>query len=211
MNMPIASAPKSRPHPMLIIASSAVVLVCLVASAALMGWVPNSRGAGTADDVALLSSESQATSRGSPQQNAVKGPAQRAPVAPAPATRASAEPARRTPALVCQHCGVVESVREITTRGDGSGLGAAGGAVVGGLLGNQVGGGHGREAMTVVGAIGGAFAGNQIEKQAKSSRSYETTVRMNNGASRTVAQTAQPAWHDGDRVKIVDGVVRMNG
>jgi uncharacterized protein YcfJ len=82
---------------------------------------------------------------------------------------------------------------------------------VGGLLGNQVGGGHGKQAMTVVGAIGGAFAGNQIERQAKATRSYETTVRMNNGSSRTIAQGTQPEWRDGDHVKIVDGAVRMNG
>jgi outer membrane lipoprotein SlyB len=65
--------------------------------------------------------------------------------------------------------------------------------------------------MTVVGAIGGAFAGNQIEKQARASRSFETTVRMNNGSSRTVAQAAQPEWHDGDHVRIVDGVVQVKG
>jgi outer membrane lipoprotein SlyB len=65
--------------------------------------------------------------------------------------------------------------------------------------------------MTVVGAIGGAFAGNQIEKQARGTRSFETTVRMNNGSSRTVAQAGQPEWRDGDHVKIVDGVVQMNG
>jgi outer membrane lipoprotein SlyB len=78
-------------------------------------------------------------------------------------------------------------------------------------LGNQVGGGHGKQAMTVVGAIGGALAGNQIEKQARATLSYETTVRMNNGSSRTVAQATQPVWHDGDRVRVVDGVVQMNG
>ena len=48
---------------------------------------------------------------------------------------------RQIPALnaqthVCQNCGTVESIHETTTRGDGSGLGAAGGAVVGGLLGD---------------------------------------------------------------------------
>jgi outer membrane lipoprotein SlyB len=113
--------------------------------------------------------------------------------------------------MLCQNCGTVESIREVTTRGDSNGLGAAGGAVVGGLLGNQVGGGRGREAMTVVGAIGGAFAGNQIQKQANASRSYETTVHMNDGSRRTIAQSTQPDWRDGDHVKIVDGVVRMNG
>jgi outer membrane lipoprotein SlyB len=100
---------------------------------------------------------------------------------------------------------------EITSNGDGSGLGAAGGAVVGGLLGNQVGGGHGRDAMTVVGAIGGALAGNQIERQVKTTHSYQTTVRMADGSRRAMAQATRPEWRSGDHVKIVDGVVTLVG
>jgi len=39
------------------------------------------------------------------------------------------------------------------------------GAVVGGLIGNQVGGGNGRKLATVAGIIGGGFLGNQIANQ----------------------------------------------
>jgi len=200
-----ANASKSRTHPMLIIASAALVLVSLTGTAALMGWLP-STGATTNTGVSA-----QASAAVPAQQALTTATHQRAAAAPVAIRQARAEPARRAPAYVCQNCGVVESIREVNTRGDGSGLGATGGAVVGGLLGNQVGGGHGKEAMTVVGAIGGAFAGNQIEKQARASRSYETTVRMSNGSSRTVAQAAQPDWRNGDRVKIVDGTVQLNG
>lgn len=42
--------------------------------------------------------------------------------------------------------------------------GTAIGAVAGGLLGNQVGGGSGKKAATVAGAVGGAYAGNRIQK-----------------------------------------------
>jgi outer membrane lipoprotein SlyB len=194
---------------MLIIASTAVVLVSLTGTAALMGWLPSSTGASVNADVSALAQPAM-PGVAAPQAAAHAAPRHVA-AAPAAYHQARAEPMRRAPALVCQNCGIVESIREITTGGDSNGLGAAGGAVVGGLLGNQVGGGHGRQAMTVVGAIGGAFAGNQIEKQARATRSYETTVRMNNGSSRTVAQAAQPEWRDGDHVKIVDGAVRMNG
>jgi outer membrane lipoprotein SlyB len=197
MNMPLAAVPKSRTHPMLIIAGAAVVLVSLTGTAALMGWLPNSNGAGV-DTVAAA----QPASHPAPLHVAA---------APKAYHQARTEPMRRTAPLVCQNCGTVESIREISTRGDSNGLGAAGGAVVGGLLGNQVGGGHGKQAMTVVGAIGGAFAGNQIEKQARATLSYETTVRMDNGSSRTIGQATQPIWRDGDHVKVVDGVVRMNG
>lgn len=197
---------------MLIIASASLVLVCLTGTAALMGWLPNSIDASAdAERLALTSPALPAVAAAPARQAAVVAPHQRVAVAPAVYRQAHTEPVRRTPPPVCQNCGVVESVREVAVRGDGSGLGAAGGAVVGGLLGNQVGGGRGKQAMTVVGAIGGALAGNQIEKHARATRSYETTVRMDSGSSRTMTQATEPTWHDGDHVKIVDGMVRVNG
>jgi outer membrane lipoprotein SlyB len=205
MNMPLASASKTRAHPMLIIASASLVLVCLTGTAALMGWLPSSVGAGANANGPLLDSPALSAVAPAP------APAKHVAATPAAYRPAHAAPVRRALAPVCQSCGVVESVREVAVRGDGSGLGAAGGAVVGGLLGNQVGGGHGKQAMTVVGAIGGALAGNQIEKRVRTARSYETTVRMDGGSYRTMTQTSEPAWHDGDHVNIVDGVLRMNG
>ena len=44
-------------------------------------------------------------------------------------------------------------------------LGIGVGAVVGGLLGNQVGGGNGKTLATVVGAVGGGYVGNEIAKR----------------------------------------------
>ena len=43
--------------------------------------------------------------------------------------------------------------------------GAIIGAVVGGLLGNQVGGGDGKKLATVAGAVGGGFAGREIDRR----------------------------------------------
>ena len=39
------------------------------------------------------------------------------------------------------------------------------GAVVGGLLGNQVGGGNGKTLATIAGAVGGGYLGNEIAKK----------------------------------------------
>jgi outer membrane lipoprotein SlyB len=194
---------------MLIVAGTAVVLVCLTGTAALLGWLPSSVGA-TGVAAAPVQSGMAAVDARPAQASAYAAP-QRLAAAPVAYRHAHAEPVHHARALVCQNCGTVDSIREVSTRGDSNGLGAAGGAVVGGLLGNQVGGGHGREAMTVVGAIGGALAGNQIQKQVNGTRSYETTIHMDNGSTRTIAQETQPEWHDGEHVKIVDGVVRMNG
>lgn len=44
-----------------------------------------------------------------------------------------------------------------------SGAGAAMGAIAGGVLGNQVGGGSGKAAATALGIFGGAILGNNIE------------------------------------------------
>jgi outer membrane lipoprotein SlyB len=108
----------------------------------------------------------------------------------------------------CSNCGNVESVRTIKQRAEGSGLGAAGGAVIGGLLGNQIGGGTGRTIATAAGAIGGAVVGNQVEGNMKASTSYEIRVRLDDGTLRTFRQSSPPAWRSGDRVRIVKGRLR---
>jgi outer membrane lipoprotein SlyB len=111
----------------------------------------------------------------------------------------------------CAECGVIDSIREVTTKGEGSGLGVVGGAIVGGLLGNQVGAGSGKDVATVAGAVGGAVAGNQIEKSVKSTRSYDITVRFEDGSSRVFHEANAPAWRPGDRVKVINDVIRANG
>jgi outer membrane lipoprotein SlyB len=58
--------------------------------------------------------------------------------------------------------GTVESIRSQTVENSNAAIGTIGGALVGGLLGNQIGGGRGRTAATVVGAAGGAYAGNRM-------------------------------------------------
>ncbi len=108
-------------------------------------------------------------------------------------------------ASACHNCGVVESVRMVEVKGQGSGIGAVAGGVAGALLGNGVGQGNGRTAMTLLGAGGGAYAGNEIEKNTRKSASYQIKVRMANGSIRTLYQREQPALADGDHVKIVDG------
>ncbi len=139
-------------------------------------------------------------------------PSQYAP-APAAAPAASHPKATSTAAADngerwCGTCGNVESVRTITRRAQGSGVGAAGGAILGGLLGNQVGGGHGRQLATVAGAVGGAVVGNQVEGNMKATTSYEIRVRLDDGTLRTFHQHSAPRWRNGDRVRIVKGALR---
>lgn len=137
-----------------------------------------------------------------PESKPVDKPVAKAAAKPTPAPAAPKVAA----APVCHDCGVVESVRAVTKKGEGSGVGAVAGGVVGAALGNQVGGGNGRKAMTVLGAIGGGVAGNEIEKRAKSTTVQQVTIRMDDGSVRTVEQSSAPAV--GARVQIEGGKLR---
>ena len=241
MNTPPNNPAKNRTHPLLLLAAAAVVLFCMVGTAAIMGWLPSSVG-GTAnrqlteaDRLALASTLPQDVPSTAPGYAAAPGTAYPgAPLAPAPQQQAYAPAPAAVPAPVqpvapvaaapvketkptqvaanerdwCSNCGNVESVRTITQRAEGSGLGAAGGAVIGGLLGNQVGGGTGRTLATAAGAIGGAVVGNQVEGNMKATTSYEIRVRLDDGTLRTFRQNSQPQWRSGDRVRIVKGRLR---
>lgn len=172
-------------HPLAWVAGIAFIVFSGVGIAALMGWMPTSMG--TSDKTASLDKPGASPARTS--------------------TRAYDTPRS---AVKCAECGVVQFVREIETKGEGSGIGAVGGAVVGGVLGNQVGGGDGKDIATVVGAVGGAVAGNEIEKRVKSTKSYEITVRFEDGSTRVINEANASAWRVGDRVKVVNGIIRSN-
>jgi outer membrane lipoprotein SlyB len=86
-----------------------------------------------------------------------------------------------------------------------SGLGMIAGAVLGGALGNQVGGGSGRKIATVAGAVGGGYAGNEVEKSTRATSTYQVHVRMESGEVRSFPYNQQPDWNAGDRVRVVDG------
>lgn len=110
---------------------------------------------------------------------------------------------------VCANCGTVESVNAVTREGQGSGVGVVAGGVVGAVLGNQVGGGSGRTAATVLGAVGGGWAGNKIEKNMKKDTVYNVRVRMEDGSSRTLQQASAPGV--GTKVTVDGSTLRADG
>jgi outer membrane lipoprotein SlyB len=216
MTTPPTMPVKNRTHPLLLLAAAAVVLFSLVGTAAIMGWLPSSVG-GTAnrqlteaDRLALASTLPQ----GAPQAGYAypadaQAPAQAyapAPVpVPAPAPVKQAAPVTQIKESEPTQLAAKSAIKQ---RAEGSGLGAAGGAVLGGLLGNQIGGGNGKTLATAAGAIGGAVVGNQVEGNVKATTSYEIRVRLDDGTLRTFRQTSQPQWGSGDRVRIVKGRLR---
>jgi uncharacterized protein YcfJ len=104
----------------------------------------------------------------------------------------------------CDSCGIVQDVKQETRKGKGGALGIVGGAVVGGLLGHQVGKGTGNTVATVGGAAAGGFVGNEVQKKVTSKTVWVTRVKMKDGSIRTFEQEAQPAWKVGGAVKAND-------
>ncbi|MEO5810750.1 MAG: glycine zipper 2TM domain-containing protein [Rhodanobacter sp.] len=105
-------------------------------------------------------------------------------------------------------------------------VGTAIGAVAGGLLGNQVGGGKGKTLATVAGAVGGGYAGNRIEASRQHGQVTSNVERrchtvkgtgeskivgydvgyVYNGVTRSVRMDHDP----GDRVQVQEGVTAVS-
>ncbi|HEX9395515.1 MAG TPA: glycine zipper 2TM domain-containing protein [Burkholderiales bacterium] len=113
-------------------------------------------------------------------------------------------PAQATSAP-CVNCGTVVAVREVQVTASPSGVGAVAGGLTGAVVGSQFGRGDSRTALTILGAAGGAVAGNSIEKNMHKSTAWRITVRMDDDSHRTVSQPEQPAFVVGDRVRIFEG------
>lgn len=128
----------------------------------------------------------------------------------APAPAYTPAPVAAVAAPICGNCGAIESVTPVvrTTKADGPGIGAVGGGVLGAVLGNQVGNGNGKTVATILGAIGGGFAGNAIEKNMKKETVYQVSVRMDDGSRRTVELAQPPAV--GSKVTVDGSSIRSN-
>ena len=123
--------------------------------------------------------------------------------APAP-SRPAPVVTRDVQADLCASCARVTSVHTETRRGQSSGVGAVGVAVVGGLLGNMVGGGTGRKLATVGGAVAGGYAGNEIEKNQKSHTVWVIQMREADGRLRRFERSADPGLRVGDEVLLTE-------
>jgi len=195
-NNAIVKSPSSRLHPLVAGAAVAVILVSLIGVAAMTGLLPSSKSANSPQQLAAMEQSAAPATQLAPQQAAY------------PSQQAAANTPRA--AAVCSSCGEVVAVRAVQHTPQTSGVGIAGGAVVGGLLGNQIGGGTGRTLATIAGAVGGGYAGNEVEKNVRTSTSYVVDVRMENGKSRSFPQSAAN-WRVGDQVRVINGRLESRG
>jgi uncharacterized protein YcfJ len=178
----------NRIHPLVAGAAASVMLVSLVGVAAITGLLPTSRGeaapAAAAAAAAPAAAAAASTAAAPKVEREVVREVVREDAAPA-ARRVAQKPAvhHSAPAYAQQ----AAAPRYVQTGHDNpapsyqqpayqqpayqqparqvSPVGMAAGAVLGGVLGNQVGGGNGRTLATVAGAVGGGYLGNEVGKR----------------------------------------------
>jgi outer membrane lipoprotein SlyB len=219
----------SRLHPLLTAAAISVTVFSAVGVAAIAGLIPNSKG-GTKEATPVAAIEAPAAQPApapapvvQPAPAPAPKPVKKAvvkhtpkpapaptvayndaavppppPVAQAPRTVEAPKPVRQPGAY-----GVVESVREVEVKGDAKGIGAVGGGGAGAVLGHNI--GDHNKLVTVLGAAGGALLGNQIEKQARTTKQWEMTVRYEDGSTQSFQSKEAPSWRQGDRVRYYQG------
>ena len=102
--------------------------------------------------------------------------------------------------------GTITSIRPVKIEGGTTG-GTLIGAGVGGLLGNQIGGGSGRTAATVGGALAGGALGSHAGQNLTSRPGLEIEVRLEGGGRLSVVQEDNPreTFNVGDRVRVITG------
>jgi len=128
----------------------------------------------------------------------------------APTQTVAAHPAKpaHKPVAICKECGTIVSLKEVDVPGKGTGVGAVAGGVGGAVIGHQIGE---NRTGTAVGAVVGAVAGHQIERQARTHKRYDITVKMNDGTTRNFSDESgqQLALKTGDKVRIAqDGSLK---
>lgn len=102
-----------------------------------------------------------------------------------------------------EQLGSVRSIEVMALDNRSSGGGALLGAVLGGVIGNQFGSGSGRSVATGVGVVGGAVAGNQVERNNKSADEiYRVTVDFDNGRTQIFDYQQIGDLRRGDRVRV---------
>ena len=172
----------NRIHPLMAAAAASVVIVSLAGTAAITGLLPNSRATVAPAQSELAPAAQLSALPPAPLPLVAAAPQQQYLDEPAPAP---VQPVHKAPAVkhhaphhVAHHNQVARNdynqnqnqnqnysapaVQQAAAPAAPNYVGIGVGAVGGGLLGHQVGGGNGKKLATVAGAIGGGMLGNQI-------------------------------------------------
>lgn len=225
-NLTSSNPQRNRIHPLVAGAAVAVILASTTGIAAMTGLLPTSHAvtepalptttATTAAQVASVPVAAPQPALAPVQRTAQQAAPARPPVhhthrpstteAPNYANNQGYQATYNNPAprpvAADPYAGEVVAINTVQTPEPTTGLGALGGAVAGGLVGNQIGGGRGKILTTIAGAVGGGLAGNGIEHAVRKQTTYEVQVRMQDGSYRNFSYQTQPAVQVGERVHV---------
>ncbi|MCK5536762.1 MAG: glycine zipper 2TM domain-containing protein [Bacteroidales bacterium] len=101
--------------------------------------------------------------------------------------------------------GIVESIQPVLIRKDERVVGTIGGTAIGGIAASTAGKGRGNAIITVIGAIVGGLIGNQIEMGITDTKGWQIVVKFNNGKKIAVVQEADINFEIGERVNVFTG------
>ena len=106
--------------------------------------------------------------------------------------------------------GTIVSVRPVQIKPDQNYIGAATGAILGGLAGSQLGGGDtARTAGGVAGAVAGGVIGNEVSKAGNTRPGYAYVIDFGNGQLKEVVQGADVYIEPGRRVFVTFSTDRV--
>jgi uncharacterized protein YcfJ len=179
MNMALTTTTENRIHPIVAGAAASVIMVCLAGTAAITGLLPSSKAVPAPEGMTPSAAVAAAYPVQKPEP--VKVAAAKPEVVKevhhyhtkvvqaAPKRVVKREQPRevayqpREAAYQPQPAPVAYQQAPAAQQPNYLGIGA--GALIGGLVGNQIGSGNGKKLATVAGAIGGGYLGNQIANQ----------------------------------------------
>jgi hypothetical protein len=102
----------------------------------------------------------------------------------------------------CADCAVVESVRTVETAGREGVGGAVAGGLLGAILGGEIAHGDLRGFARILGAIGGALTGREIERANSRRVRYDVLLRRPDGSSQIQSYDSPPPLRVGDTVRL---------
>jgi uncharacterized protein YcfJ len=163
----------NRIHPMVAVAAASVTLASLLGIAALTGILPSSHGsavntpslasqnlyASSPAPIAVQANGTSATTHKTVVRHVPNNSANHAPQPTGQVAQGEA-PQQPSPAPAPAP---VQQKQAAAPHNSPIGIGV--GAVIGGLLGNQVGSGDGKTLATIAGAVGGGYVGNEVAKR----------------------------------------------
>jgi uncharacterized protein YcfJ len=172
--------PANRIHPLMAGAAASVILVSLLGAAAITGVLPNSHAAASPATPVTAQAPVVAPPPALAQQDVPQVPVaqevrdesavHKTVVHHHPVQHAQTQLGQQysqTPAYQQQpaYAQPAPAYQRPAPAAQNSPIGIGVGAVVGGLLGSQVGGGNGKTLATIAGAVGGGYLGNEVAKR----------------------------------------------